>query len=61
MLVVISPAKRLDFVHQASTKKFSDPIFFKEGLDLARELKKKGAPGLSVLTQDLIPSSVFGT
>jgi len=49
MLVIISPAKRLDFVHKASTKKFSDPIFFKEGLDLARELKKEGAPGLKKL------------
>lgn len=49
MLVVISPAKRLDFDHKASTKSFSEPIFFKEGLALARELKKEGAPGLKKL------------
>jgi len=49
MLVVISPAKRLDFENVAPTKKFSNPIFFKEGLALAKELKKQGPSGLKKL------------
>lgn len=49
MLVVISPAKRLDFEHKATTKSFSGPVFFKEGLALARQLKKEGPLGLKKL------------
>ena len=49
MLVVISPAKRLDFESKASTKNFSDPVFLKQGLALARELKKKGPTDLQKL------------
>ncbi|RLA62927.1 MAG: peroxide stress protein YaaA [Epsilonproteobacteria bacterium] len=49
MLVVISPAKRLDFEHKASTKSFSEPVFFKRGLVLVRELKKEGPSGLKKL------------
>lgn len=49
MLVVISPAKRLDFDNVAKTKSFSEPIFFKEGLALVRELKKEGPAGLKKL------------
>lgn len=46
MIIVLSPAKRLDFEHLAPTKTYTGPVFFKEGLALAKELKKEGETGL---------------
>jgi uncharacterized protein len=49
MLVVLSPAKRLDFSAEAPTTHFSKPIFLKETKILVDELRKKTAGELSDL------------
>lgn len=49
MLVVLSPAKRLDFSTQAPTAHFSKPVFLKEAKILVDELKKKTPTELSDL------------
>lgn len=49
MLVVLSPAKKLDFSARATTSVFSQPIFLKEAKVLIAELKKKSPEELSKL------------
>ena len=49
MLVVLSPAKRLDFSSRAPTSNFSQPIYLKEAKILVGELKKKSPKELGEL------------
>jgi len=49
MLVVLSPAKKLDFSAKAKTTIFSQPTFLKEAKILVAELKKKKPEELSEL------------
>lgn len=49
MLVVLSPAKRLDFSSRAKTTIYSQPIFLKEAKTLVAKLKKFGPEELSEL------------
>jgi cytoplasmic iron level regulating protein YaaA (DUF328/UPF0246 family) len=49
MLIVISPAKSLDFETPASVDKYTEPAFLKESSELVSGLKKLGSTGLSEL------------
>ncbi len=49
MLVVLSPAKRLDFSNQGPTSHFSKPVFLKEAKILVDNLKEKTPQDLSDL------------
>jgi hypothetical protein len=49
MLIIISPAKSLDFKSPIKYQKFSEPIFCKESKKLAMELKKFSATSLESL------------
>ncbi|MEO1654992.1 MAG: peroxide stress protein YaaA, partial [Bacteroidota bacterium] len=49
MLIVISPAKSLDFEKKASTEKYSQPEFLDESAQLVNKLKEIDASGLSRL------------
>ena len=49
MLVVVSPAKSLDFENKAKTRKFSQPEFLKESRALIKDLRKLGPDDLSEL------------
>ena len=49
MLVVLSPAKRLDFSNQGPTSHFSKPVFLKEAKILVDKLKEKTPEELSDL------------
>lgn len=49
MLILISPAKSLDFETKPSTEKYTQPSFLKESRQLNRELKKLSPKDLSQL------------
>lgn len=49
MLIVVSPAKTLDFETPAKTKKFSEPQFLKESKQLINDLKHLSPEDLSEL------------
>ena len=49
MLVVVSPAKSLDFETKAKTRKFSQPEFLKESRALIKDLRKLEPDELSEL------------
>ena len=49
MLIVISPAKSLDFDSEVKTTKHSKPLFIKEASSLVKNLRKLSPPELSSL------------
>ena len=49
MLVVVSPAKSLDFESKAKTRKFTQPEFLSDSSDLVKDLKKLSPDDLSEL------------
>lgn len=49
MIIVISPAKTLDFVSPPSTQEYSQPVFLPESARLIHRLKKISVEGLSDL------------
>lgn len=49
MIILLSPAKTLDFESPVPTKQRSEPIFTKQSERLVRDLKKKSAKGLKKL------------
>lgn len=49
MLVVLSPAKKLDWSHRGTLKALSTPDFQQDAVALAREARKIGAEGLKTL------------
>ena len=49
MLIVVSPAKSLDFDTPAKTKKFTTPSFLKESQTLVKDLRKLSPDDISSL------------
>ena len=49
MLIVVSPAKSLDFDTPAKTKKFTTPSFLKESQKLVKDLRKLSPDDISSL------------
>ena len=47
MLIVVSPAKSLDFYTPAKTNKFTTPSFLKESQKLVKDLRKLSPDDIS--------------
>ena len=52
MLVVVSPAKSLDFKTKAKTRKFSQPDFLQESRALIKDLRKLEPDGFGKALQN---------